>query len=257
MTHHLTPAAFVCAALVAGLSTHASAQEARGPGLSFELGVAGKVTPRYFGSSKLVLSPVPLFRLKRLELPNGFTIGGGPDEGLSFSPSIDVIGKRSVSSSPELVGLNTIGTAVELGVAARYQIGSFRVTGALRRGFGGHQGFRGELGADAIYKPTEQLTLYGGPRLNFADSRFMNTYFGVTAAEASATFPATVASGGLMSAGIEAGLRYQVNDLWAVEATAGWSRLTGSAASSPITAQGSKNQYSLSLGVVRRFDIPF
>ncbi len=38
---------------------------------------------------------------------------------------------------------------------------------------------------------------------------------------------------------------------------AGWSRLTGDAARSPITAQGSKNQYSASFGVIRRFDIGF
>jgi outer membrane protein len=131
----------------------AQAQDAGGPGISFELGAAGKLTPRYFGASKLVLSPVPLFRLKRLEFPNGFAIGGGSDEGFSLSPSIDVIGKRSTKDSPELTGLNTINTAVELGVAAKYQMGNFRVLGAVRQGLGGHKGVRAELGADVILKP--------------------------------------------------------------------------------------------------------
>ena len=247
----------VLAASVAAFIPQASAQDASGPGISFELGVAGKVTPRYFGASKLVLSPVPLIRLKRLEFPNGFTIGGGSDEGFSLSPSIDVIGKRSVSDSPELTGLNTIDTAVELGVAAKYQMGNFRVMGAVRRGFGGHEGVRAELGADVIIKPDDQWTFHGGPRLNFGDSKFTNTYFGVTAAEASPSFAATTTSGGLYSAGLEAGVRYQIDAKWAVEAEAGWSRLTGDAAKSPITAQGSKNQYSASFGVVRRFDIGF
>jgi len=245
------------AASIVPVIPHANAQDASGPGISFELGAAGKMTPRYFGASKLVLSPVPLIHFKRLELPNGFTIGGGSDEGFSLSPSIDVIGKRSTKDSPELVGLNTIDTAVELGVAAKYQMGQFRVMGAVRRGFGGHEGFRGELGADVIVKAGEQWTFHGGPRLNFGDSKFTNTYFGVSAAEASALYPATTTGSGLYSAGLEAGARYQVDDFWAVEAGAGWSRLTGDAAKSPITAQGSKNQYSLSLGVVRRFDIGF
>jgi len=245
------------AASVAAFIPQASAQDASGPGISFELGVAGKVTPRYFGASKLVLSPVPLIRLKRLELPNGFTIGGGSDEGFSLSPSIDVIGKRSVSDSPELTGLNTIKTAVELGVAAKYQTGNFRVMGAVRQGFGGHKGIRAELGADIIIKPDDQLTFYGGPRLNFGSSKFTNTYFGVTAAEASGLYPATTTSGGLYSAGLGAGMRFQVDRNWAIEAEAGWSRLTGDAAKSPITAQGSKNQYSASFGIVRRFDIGF
>ena len=60
-----------------------------------------------------------------------------------------------------------------------------------------------------------------------------------------------------MSAGLEAGVRYQMDANWAVEAEAGWSRLTGDAAKSPITAQGSKDQFSLSFGVLRRFDIAF
>lgn len=227
------------------------------PGISFELGVGGRMAPSHFGSSNLILSPMPLFRLKRLELPNGFTIGGGSDEGFSLSPALGVIGERSTKNSPELAGLNSIDTAIELGVAAKYQVGQFRFMGEIRRGFGGHQGFRGELGADVIVKPDDQWTFHGGPRLGFADDNFTNTYFGVSAAEASPTFPATNASGGLISAGLEAGLRYQANDNWAIEAGASWSRLLGDAASSPITAQGSKNQYGLSLGIVRRFDIPF
>lgn len=250
---------FAAAPLVAlaVIAPQAQAQDASGPGISFELGAAGKLTPRYFGASKLVLSPVPLFRLKRLEFPNGFAIGGGSDEGFSLSPSIDVIGKRSTKDSPELTGLNTINTAVELGVAAKYQMGNFRVLGAVRQGLGGHKGVRAELGADLIVKPDDQWTFHGGPRLNFGNSKFTNTYFGVTAAEASVLYPATTASGGLYSAGLEAGVRFQVDDYWAVEASAGWSRLTGDAARSPITAQGSKNQYSASFGVIRRFDIGF
>jgi outer membrane protein len=235
----------------------AQAQDASGPGISFELGAAGKVSPSYFGSSDYILSPVPLIRLKRLELPNGFVIGGGSDEGFSLSPSFAVVGERSTKDSPELVGLNTIDTAFEVGLAAKYQIGQFRVMGSLRRGFGGHEGIRGELGADYIYKPDDKWTLHGGPRLDFADSTFANTYFGVTAAEASGAFPATTASGGLISAGLEAGVRYQVNEAWAVEAGASWDRLVGDAADSPITAQGSKDQYSVQFGILRRFDIGF
>jgi MipA family protein len=228
-----------------------------GPGISFEIGAAGRLSPSYFGSSDLVLSPVPLIRLKRLELPNGFVIGGGSDQGFSLSPSFGVVGERSTKDSPELAGLNTIDAAFEFGLAAKYRVGQFRFEGALRRGFGGHEGIRGELGADYILQPDDKWTVYGGPRLDFADSTFANTYFGVTAAEASARFPATTVGGGLISAGLEAGLRYQVDEYWAVEAGASWDRLVGDAADSPITAQGSKNQYSFQFGILRRFDIGF
>ncbi|MEP3437321.1 MAG: MipA/OmpV family protein [Hoeflea sp.] len=245
----------LCGVLQANAQDQAAS--AARPGIVFELGAAGKVTPSYFGSSKLILSPTPLFRMKRLTLPNGFTIGGGSEEGFSLSPALEVISERSVKDSPELAGLNTIDTAVELGVAAKYQMGHFRIMGEVRRGFGGHEGFRGNLGADLIVNAGDQWTSHGGPRLSFADSTFTNTYFGISAAEASARFPATTTGSGLVSAGLEAGVRYQVDEAWAVEAGAGWSRLTGDAARSPITAQGSKDQYSLSFGVMRKFDIAF
>lgn len=250
-------ASFSFAFVPAAQAQDAGSSSMSGPGISFELGAAGKVSPSYFGSSDYMLSPVPLIRLKRLELPNGFVIGGGSDEGFSLSPSFGVVGERSTKDSPELVGLNAIDTAFEFGLAAKYQIGQFRVMGALRRGFGGHEGIRGELGADYIYKPDDKWTLHGGPRLDFADSTFANTYFGVTAAEASGSFAANTASGGLISAGLEAGVRYQVNEAWAVEAGASWDRLVGDAADSPITAQGSKDQYSVQFGLLRRFDIGF
>ncbi|WP_420408257.1 MipA/OmpV family protein [Hoeflea sp.] len=241
-------------------ATGANAQDATGqsgPGISFELGAAGRLSPSYFGSSDLVLSPVPIIRLKRLELPNGFVIGGGSDQGFSLSPSFGVVGKRSASDSPELAGLNTIDAAFEFGLAAKYRAGQFRVQGALRRGFGGHEGIRGELGADYILEPDDKWTVYAGPRLDFANSTFANTYFGVTAAEASARFPAFTAGGGLISAGLEGGLRYQMDEYWAIEAGASYDRLVGDAADSPITAQGSRNQYSVEFGILRRFDIGF
>ena len=244
----------VCGVVVASAQDGSAPAQ---PGIVFELGIGGKVVPSYFGSSDLILSPVPLLRMKRLTLPNGFTLGSGSEEGFSLSPAIDVISERSVKDSPELVGLSTIDTAVELGVAAKFQTEHFRVMGEVRRGFGGHEGFRGELGADLIVKAGDQWSFHGGPRLNFADAEFTNTYFGVSAAEASARYPATTAGGGLVSAGLEAGVRYQMDEHWAVEAGAEWSRLTGDAAKSPITAQGSKNQFGLSFGVMRRFDIAF
>ncbi|OCW56911.1 MipA/OmpV family protein [Hoeflea olei] len=260
MTLYLKAAGVLVFASVAAAGTSGAMAQDTGTaqsGIVFDLGAAGKVTPRYAGSSELILSPVPLIRVKRLTLPNGLTFGGGSDEGLSFGPAFNVVGERSAKHAPELAGLNTIDAAVELGVAARYQVGQFRLMGEVRRGFGGHEGFRGEIGADLIVTPHEQWTFHGGPRLAFADSTYTNTYFGVSPAEASARFPATRASGGLIGAGLEAGMRYQINDAWALEGSAGWTRLTGDAARSPITAQGSKDQFTFSLGVLRRFQIDF
>lgn len=232
----------------------AHAQE---PGVDLEIGLGGGVSPAFFGSNSYILSPVPVIRIKRLTLPSGRTFGGGPETGFSIGPSFDYIGKRSSADHPELAGLNDVDAAIELGIAASYRFQNLRVSGAIRRGFGGHEGVRGEVGVDAIFEPIEKLSVYAGPRFGFADDTFTNTYFGVSAAEASATYPATSVGGGWISAGMEVGARYDFDEKWAAESKASWTRLRGDVADSPITAQGSKNQYGFSLALIRKFSIGF
>ena len=247
-------------ALALLLPAAAYAQDSYGqaPGIDFELGLGAGVSPEYFGSSSYILSPVPVIRIQRLTLPNGRTFGGGPETGFSIGPSFDFIGERSAADHPVLTGLNTVDTAVELGVSASYTFQHLRVSGAIRHGFGGHHGIRGEVGIDALFKPTEKLAIYAGPRFGFADEEFTNTYFGVSAAEAAvSSFAQTNVDGGLLSTGLEVGARYDFNDTWAAESKASWSRLQGDAGDSPITAQGSRDQYGLSFALIRKFSIDF
>ena len=107
-------------ALALLLPAAAYAQDSYGqaPGIDFELGLGAGVSPEYFGSSSYILSPVPVIRIQRLTLPNGRTFGGGPETGFSIGPSFDFIGERSAADHPVLTGLNTVDTAVELGVSA-------------------------------------------------------------------------------------------------------------------------------------------
>jgi MipA family protein len=256
MTRPIRIASLALALLVPAALVPATghAQEA---GIDLEVGLGGGVSPAFFGSDSYILSPVPVIRIKRLTLPSGRTFGGGPETGFSIGPSFDFIGERSAADHPELAGLNDVDAAFELGVAASYRYQNLRVSGAIRHGFGGHEGIRGEVGLDAIFEPMEKLSVYAGPRFGFADDTFTNTYFGVSAAEATSTYPVTNAGGGLLSAGLEVGARYDFNEKWAAESTASWSRLHGDAADSPITAQGSKDQFGFSLAFIRKFNIGF
>ncbi|WP_158285704.1 MipA/OmpV family protein [Pseudohoeflea suaedae] len=245
-------------ALLLPATAHAQDSYGQAPGIDFELGLGAGVSPEYFGSSSYILSPVPVIRIQRLTLPNGRTFGGGPETGFSIGPSFDFIGKRSASDHPVLAGLDTVDAAVELGLSASYTFQNLRVSGDIRHGFGGHHGIRGEVGVDALFKPTEKLAIYAGPRFGFADDEFTNTYFGVSAAEAAVSaFPETAVDGGLLSTGLEVGARYDFNDTWAAESKASWSRLQGDAGDSPITAQGSRDQYGLSFALIRKFSIDF
>ena len=126
----------------------------------------------------------------------------------------------------------------------------------LRQGIGGHHGLVGEVGVDVIAEPTPKLTVSLGPRLSFASADYLDTYLGVSAAE----------SVGLRPAGIRPGRRHQgrrtggrgalcADPAWSVVAKAGYERLVGDAADSPVTEAGSENQFKAGIGLTYRFGL--
>ncbi|QKV19957.1 MipA/OmpV family protein [Oricola thermophila] len=228
------------------------------PGIEFELGGGGAVAPRYESSSEYLVSPFPTFRLKRLTFSNGFQIGGGDGMGLSPYPSFNFRGARKAADTPALAGLADVDAAVELGLGLSYATPGFRVFGEVRRGVTGHDGMVGEIGADLVARPGDRLTLAAGPRASFADAEYMDTYFGVTAAEAIASgMPQFDARSGFKSYGLAASARFDLSENWALEGSARYDRLTGDAANSPVTGAGSRNQFGFRLGLTRSFRIDF
>ncbi|MDU8912945.1 MipA/OmpV family protein [Aestuariicoccus sp. MJ-SS9] len=215
--------------------------------------------PEYFGSDTLALGPDVGFSFHYLSLGNGRSFGD-PDPwadstGLSFGGSLRYIAPRSEDDYSELAGLDDIDAALELGVSVSYATRNFETFGALRRGFGGHEGWVAELGADVIARPTDRLRLTAGPRLLWGDDSYTGTYFGVTGTEASAALPAYDPDGGLVSAGIELGARYQINEDWGLEGAITWDTFVGDAQDSPIVRQGATDQWGVRLGVTRVFRI--
>jgi MipA family protein len=237
-------------------SVPASAEDTAG--MEFELGGGAAFGPRYEGSSDYLFSPFPTFRLKRLTLPNGFQIGGGDGLGLSVYPSFKYRGARKSADTPALAGLTDIDAALELGVGVSHTARNFRVFTDLRRGVTGHDGFNGEVGADVIVRPVDKLSLSAGPRASFADAKYMDSYFSVTAAESIASGLAAFNAGsGFKSIGVEAGARYDFASDWAVESSVTYNRLIGDAANSPVTSVGSRDQLGVRVGLVRKFRIDF
>lgn len=246
------------AAIVVAIAQASPAAANDAPGIEFEVGGGGTVAPRYEGSSDYLLSPYPTFRLKRLTFSNGFQIGGGDGMGLSFYPSFGFQGARKAADTPALAGLNDVGAAVELGAGVSYTAPGFKVFGEVRRGVTGHDGYVGEIGADLVARPTNRLTVSAGPRASFAGNGYMDTYFGVSAAEsARSVLPRFDPGSGFKSVGLEASARYDMSDNWSVESSAGYNRLIGDAADSPVTGLGSRDQFTARIGLVRHFRLDF
>lgn len=243
---------------VSFISIPASAQAVLSPGLEFELGAGVLVAPSYEGSSDYQVSAYPVIRFGYLALDNGFSLGGGDGQGLSVRPSFRYLAAREAIDSPALMGLTDTDAAIELGGGFEYTFGSVSAFADVRYGITGHHGFVGELGADYIVRPETNTTISIGPRISWASNDYMDEYFSVSAAEATASsFTEFDAGPGFKSIGLEAAVRYEFNENWAVETGAGYNRLLGDASNSPITNVGSKNQFTSKIGLVRKFRIDF
>ena len=234
---------------------YALAPAAHAPRLAFTIraGVGG--SPAYFGAKDLKASPDFSLSLNYLALPGGRSFGSTDPKAVKygFAPrgSLRYIAKRSTSKNAELAGLPDVKASLELGLGLGYTQRNFEAFADVRYGAIGHHAWVGELGANAVLHPTEQLTLRAGPRVFFGDSDYANTYFGVAAP--AGTFVAYDVKGGALSAGLELGATYAINDTWGIDGALRWDKYLGDAKNSPIVQQGKDNNVSLRLGMTRRF----
>lgn len=247
----------LAAAALASLPLTATAQS--NPDIAFTLRGGASIAPGYFGSSTYQLGPDAGFSLQYLNL-GGLEFGSyesfDPKMGFSLRGSFRYVPERSAADFPELTGLNTIEKSVELGMGLAYRTEYMNAFALARYGVVGHGSWVGEAGIDAIMQPTSRLTLRAGPRVFFGDDQYAQTYFGVTPAEAGAsTYAAYQPSGGALTAGVEVGATYMIDDNWGIDGAVSWSRFVGDARNSPIVQQGSADQWKVRVGLTRRFSI--
>ena len=254
----------VLATALSGLTAPAFADEAGAPAhgkeLVFDLGVGARVQPKYDGADSYLLVPFPILQLSYLRIPGLGTLADDRNMGVFFYPSFGFVGERSASDDAALTGLNDVDWAVELGAGFGYRSDYVRLFAEVRRGFNGHEGFVSELGADAIFHPMEKLTLRMGPRLGLADSEYMETYFGVTAAEAAASGGALTQykpGGGIKDIGLVTTASYAWTENTTLHLEGGYRRLVSDAADSPIVKRGQENQFSVGAGISYRFSFDF
>lgn len=233
------------------------------PDLIFRLGAGLSYGPTYFGSKESGTGAFPLFALQFVRSPNGRVFGSkGTGSRYGFAPrrSFRVIGKRSATNHSELAGLNDVPLSVEIGGGIGYTSQNFDAFADLRYGALGHHAFVGEVGANVILRPSDRLTITAGPRLAVGSNRFNDTYFGVTAAESLASSGALTAynpSSGVVSAGLEVGANYAVDDLWTLNGRVRYDRFQGSVKASPIINQGAEDQLRVTIGLSRLFTLSF
>lgn len=216
-----------------------------------DLGLGVQVKPQYPGSDEAEAAPWLIFRNA------GFGQPGTPDrQGLGIAPSFNIEGSRDASDDRDLRGLDNIDDAYELGVRVSYGMGQMSGFASVRRGFDGHEGVTGEIGAKYRNDLSDRLTLWSGVEFGYGNNDYNRTYFGVSQAEArSSLYDVYSPDSGFNQAAITFEARYAMTPTIALMGEVRYGKLIGDAGDSPIVQD--EYQPSLGLGVVRRFSFGF
>jgi MipA family protein len=253
-------------ALALGLASAATAQDipsGDSPRAVIEVLGGVSISPSYFGSDDYDAGPILRPRFDYVRLPGGLEFGSvdapGDQQGFGVRTSARYIGSRRPDDDPSLAGTDRIDSSIELGLGIGYNAEDWRAYGVVRYGVIGHNAWVGEAGADALFSPTDSLLINVGPRANWGSSRFMDTYFGISADEAAAAPQLDEFSpqSGLYSVGMEVGARYAFSPRWGVEGAATYDRLVDDAADSPVTQAGSRDQFGVRFGISRTIRLGF
>lgn len=243
-------------------------------GWGLNLGAGGLVGPTYEGDDTYRLSLLPNIQVTYgdrffgsvqegvgYRLINSATLRAGPIGRIRFSRDAD--GNQAFATTgddtTDLVGLGDVNTSIEIGGFVEYQIGQVTLGAEARQAVNGHEGLVGDLnarwsGRTALIGPPIFWSI--GPRAKLVDDSFNTAYFGVTSTQSGASgLPVFEAKGGLYSYGMGATaiMPLDRDNRWTAVVFAGYDRLTGDVANSPLVQlRGSEDQATVGLFVSYR-----
>jgi len=230
------------------------------------IGIGPVISPDYDGSKDYQISIRPLltFRYRDLlQLDNNrlrfYVVGSDaiyPSERFKAGPLIKIGSSRSEDDNSNLHGLGNVGTSIELGGFASYEVGPAQFRIRLQQDIGGgHSGMllSGDI-QTGIYQG-EHLTVIGSISLSWADDKYMGSYYSINENQSQAAgLPVFNAGSGLKDIRGGFGANYNLSDYWSVLGFAGYARFLGDAGNSPlIKLRGSPNQFAAGVFLAFRF----
>lgn len=223
------------------------------------------IRPVYEGSNKFRVTGIPVVypRFGNGE-PSRLEFRGVDDirykairnAGFQVGPLVGYRFGRKQSDAAELGGLGNVGSGVVVGGFAKYGFGGGFADIALSKQVSGlsDSGFTARFGVGYEAQITQKLTgrIYASG--TFASNDYMDRYFSVSAAQSAASvsnYRMFDAGAGVKNVDLTTSLNFQATDRVSLRASAGYSRIVGDTAKSPISI--SDNQFSGGLGLIFTF----
>lgn len=190
-----------------------------------------------------------------------YSLGAGV--GLDFGRTDKGNGTAFRPGSKLLKGMGVIGASPDLNVFGHYvlgipiyaqltkNLGSGKLDGSKKE-FEGSGGTRVEVGVELPWQATKELKFTIAPNVVWADKKYEQAFFGVTAAQSAASgFKVYTPKGGIKSAGINVSADYKISPNWNANVTASFNQLQGDAGKSPLVQR--KGQPTVFAGVSYSF----
>ena len=216
------------------------------PTWQVSLGAAASLRPRYDGAAdyRVLFGPSIDIRYRdSFFASTGEGLGWNALRGQNWRAGIAMsynLGRREKDDSQNLSGMGRIDWAPEAKLFAEYAVSKafplvFRVD--ARRSLGGSDGWIGDIG---LYLPmpgsSETFFWFAGPNVTLADSRYMQTWFGVSPQQAARTgYRAFNAGAGVQSVSFGVSAVWFLDKHWFLTADTVARQLVGDARNSPLT----------------------
>jgi len=219
------------------------------------LGIASESRYQGANTSRIKVVPLALARYDDLFLgPFGLGWSAINLKGFHAGPIVGYEGGRSRTDSPNLSGLGDIPSAVTAGLFATYRLSRFEILATARQAIThSSDGLSALLKLDyRVPLIRRQLDFTAGPHLEFSNSEYDQTFFGVTPMQSMQSgLPVFAPRGGLMAVGLHGTLTWFSTENLALRAFADVKRFQGDVADSPIVSN--RTQHLIGVGIAYHF----
>jgi len=146
---------------------------------------------------------------------------------------------RDEDDDARLRGLGDVDATAELGLFGSIAFAPFELKGEIRQDIlDGHDGMTAEAGIDYKTDWSKTTFLSLGPSITWASDNYMESYFGVSNAQAAnSAFNTYKAEAGIAEYGFGGTLIHMLDQNWFVTVIGEYSKLAGDAKDSPITEE--------------------
>lgn len=163
---------------------------------------------------------------------------------------------RDESDNIALQGLGNISNSVEAGGFMEITVGNWTTDMSVGQDVAnGHDGLLATFATKYVTPVQNSMSFSYGLSANWADGDYMQSYFGISAAQsATSAYNTYTADSGIKDAGLQLGVSYELSAHWLLNGQAGYQRLFNDSADSPLVNDvGTANQYQAMAGLSYHF----